>query len=35
MSDEFERIWREVIRGLNEVISCHFLGGTGENHEKP
>jgi hypothetical protein len=35
MNDNFERIWKESGRGLTEVPSRHFPGGTEENHVKP
>jgi hypothetical protein len=31
MSDELERVWKEVVTCLINVLSQHFLGGTGEN----
>jgi hypothetical protein len=35
MINELERIWKEAVGGLVDVLSRHLLVFTEKNHEKP
>jgi hypothetical protein len=35
VNNELERMWKEVVMSLFEVLYRYLLGGTEENHEKP
>jgi hypothetical protein len=34
VSDELERIWKEVVVAYFKVLSWHLPGGTEKNHKK-